>query len=66
MTKYHGETQDAGKLFFKTKLDHPSMENWEIAARADCTPEYVRSVLRKNPITSNRILRLLVIGFSDY
>jgi hypothetical protein len=31
------------------------MENWEIAARADCTPDYVRSVLRKNPMTSKPI-----------
>ena len=31
------------------------MENWEIAARADCTPDYVRSVLRTNPITSKPI-----------
>ncbi len=38
------------QLILKTKLDHPSMENWEIAARADCTRDYVRSVLRKNPI----------------
>ena len=43
------------QLILKTKLDHPSMENWEIAARADCTPDYVRSVLRTNPITSKPI-----------
>ncbi len=38
------------QVILKTKLDHPSMENWEIAARADCMRDYVRSVLRKNPI----------------
>ena len=28
------------------------MKNWEIAARADCTAEYARSVLKKNAIAS--------------
>ena len=40
-------------LILKTKLKHPSMGNWEIAARASCTTEYVRSVLKKNPINYN-------------
>ena len=40
-------------LILKTKLEHPSMGNWEIAARASCTTEYVRSVLKKNPINYN-------------
>ncbi len=48
------------QLILKTKLDHPSMENWEIAARADCTPDYVRSVLRTNPITSKPIQAALL------
>ena len=43
------------QLILKTKLDHPSMENWEIAARADCTTDYVGRVLRTNPITSKPI-----------
>ena len=38
------------QLILKTKLDHPSMENWEIAARADCSTDYVGRVLRTNPI----------------
>jgi hypothetical protein len=40
------------QLILQLRRDHPSMKNWEIAARADCTDEYARSVLKKNAIAS--------------
>lgn len=40
------------QLILQLRRDHPSMKNWEIAARADCTAEYARSVLKKNAIAS--------------
>ena len=40
------------ELIFQLRREHPSMKNWEIAVRADCTPEYVRTVLKKNKILS--------------